>query len=213
MRASLARSLVLEPELFLFDEPFGALDEMTRERLNDELLQLFAGSGFTALFVTHSVAEAVFLSTRVVVMSARPGRIVGELAVPFAYPRPAHLRFDPSSAAWPAGCRPCCAATTDGQRRAGAVLGASARRAAHAAGCRPRVVFVVFLGLWYLVSDVLLDDRRRFLLPPPHAVVEVAFLDPVNRAPLLRALWLSARVALRRLPRSRPCSAWRSASR
>jgi NitT/TauT family transport system ATP-binding protein len=95
MRTSLARSLVLEPDLFLFDEPFGALDELTRERLGDELMQLFVARRFTALFVTHSIAEAVFLSTRVVVMSNRPGRIVGELSVPFDYPRPPELRFHP----------------------------------------------------------------------------------------------------------------------
>ena len=87
MRASLARSLVLEPKVFLFDEPFGAVDEITRERLNDELIALFQRKGFAALFITHSINEAVFLSTRVLVMSARPGRIVGEFEVPFAYPR------------------------------------------------------------------------------------------------------------------------------
>jgi NitT/TauT family transport system ATP-binding protein len=98
MRASLARSLVLEPNVFLFDEPFGAVDEITRERLNDELIALFQRLGFGALFITHSISEAIFLSTRVLVMSARPGRIVATFDVPFDYPRPPELRFDPSFA-------------------------------------------------------------------------------------------------------------------
>jgi NitT/TauT family transport system ATP-binding protein len=98
MRASLARSLVLQPGVFLFDEPFGALDEITRERLNDELLRLFRHEGFASLFITHSIAEAVFLSTRVLVMSARPGRIVGDFAVDFAYPRTHDLRYEPAFA-------------------------------------------------------------------------------------------------------------------
>jgi NitT/TauT family transport system ATP-binding protein len=98
MRASLARSLVLDPGVFLFDEPFGALDEITRERLNDELLTLFAARRFAALFITHSIYEAVFLSTRVLVMSARPGRIVGDFVVPFDYPRRPDLRFEPDFA-------------------------------------------------------------------------------------------------------------------
>ena len=94
MRASLARSLVMHPKVFLFDEPFGALDEITRERLNDELLSLFQQQGFASLFITHSIYEAVFLSTRVLVMSARPGVIVGDFRIPFPYPRSPDLRFD-----------------------------------------------------------------------------------------------------------------------
>ena len=94
MRASLARSLTLSPNVFLFDEPFGALDEITRERLNDELLALFHSQGFASLFITHSIYEAVFLSTRVIVMSGRPGRIVGDFDVPFGYPRSHDLRFE-----------------------------------------------------------------------------------------------------------------------
>jgi NitT/TauT family transport system ATP-binding protein len=98
MRCSLARSLVLKPSVFLFDEPFGALDEITRERLNDELLRLFQHEGFCSLFITHSIYEAVFLSTRVLVMSQRPGRIIGDFAIPFPYPRPHDLRFEPAFA-------------------------------------------------------------------------------------------------------------------
>ena len=98
MRASLARSLLMEPAMFLFDEPFGALDEITRERLNDELLGLFQRKGFGALFITHSISEAVFLSTRVLVMSPRPGRVVGQFDVPFSYPRSPELRFEPAFA-------------------------------------------------------------------------------------------------------------------
>ena len=98
MRASLARSLVLQPKVFLFDEPFGSVDEITRERLNDELLRLFQLEGFAALFITHSITEAVFLSTRVAVMSARPGRILAEFKVPFPYPRAHDLRYEPEFA-------------------------------------------------------------------------------------------------------------------
>lgn len=95
MRASLARALTMKPPVFLFDEPFGAVDEITRERLNEETLRLFGQEKFAGLFITHSISEAVFLSTRVLVMSARPGRIVESLDVPFDYPRNPDIRFDP----------------------------------------------------------------------------------------------------------------------
>ena len=98
MRASLARALTMSPDVFLFDEPFGAVDEITRERLNDELLGLFQARRFAALFVTHSVTEAAFLATRVLVMSERPGRILTDLPVPFGYPRSPELRYDPAFA-------------------------------------------------------------------------------------------------------------------
>ena len=98
MRVSLARALMMSPSLFLFDEPFGALDEMTRLRMQEELQRIFAERGFAGLFITHSVSEAVFLATRVVVMSPRPGRITAVFDVPFPHPRPAELRYAPEFA-------------------------------------------------------------------------------------------------------------------
>ena len=93
MRVSIARALTLAPRLLLLDEPFGALDEMTRNRLNEELLALRAQSRFTAMFVTHSVAEAVFLSNRIFILSANPGRLSTEIKIDFPYPRTAATRL------------------------------------------------------------------------------------------------------------------------
>ncbi len=92
MRVSIARALVTDPDLLLMDEPFGALDEITRNRLDEDLRQLWAERGLSVLFVTHSVYEAAFLSSRAVVMAARPGRIYRELAVNHAGPRDATFR-------------------------------------------------------------------------------------------------------------------------
>jgi NitT/TauT family transport system ATP-binding protein len=101
MRVSIARALVTEPDLLLMDEPFGALDEFTRNRLDDELVALWSARGLTIVFVTHSIHEAVYLSTRVVVMAARPGRVLADVPVETAHPRGDPFR---TSAAYGALC-------------------------------------------------------------------------------------------------------------
>jgi NitT/TauT family transport system ATP-binding protein len=87
MRVSIARALVTRPKILLMDEPFAALDEITRTKLNDDLLELFARRGLTVVFVTHSVYESVYLSTRIVVMTSRPGRVSADIPIEARYPR------------------------------------------------------------------------------------------------------------------------------
>ncbi len=93
MRVSIARALITRPSVLLMDEPFAALDEITRFRLNDDLLRMWAGHDWTVIFVTHSVYESVYLSNRIVVMGARPGRITADLAIDAPYPRSEAFRM------------------------------------------------------------------------------------------------------------------------
>ena len=102
MRVSIARALVTQPRILLMDEPFAALDEITRHKLNDDLLRLWEQQKFTAVFVTHSVFESVYLSQRIVVMAARPGRIMADLTVDAPYPRDEMFR---TSADYARHCR------------------------------------------------------------------------------------------------------------
>jgi NitT/TauT family transport system ATP-binding protein len=117
MRASIARALVTEPALLLMDEPFAALDEVTRFRLNDDLLALWRAVRRTVVFVTHSVFESVYLSERIVVMTSRPGRVSTELRIDAPYPRDRHFR---TSADYAALCRQVSEALADATGGGGA---------------------------------------------------------------------------------------------
>ena len=111
MRVSIARALVTAPKLLLMDEPFAALDEITRFKLNDDLLALWQSLRTTIVFVTHSVFESVYLAQRIVVMTPRPGRVATELAIAAPHPRDARFRTSPDYAAF-------CRSTSEALHRA-----------------------------------------------------------------------------------------------
>ena len=100
MRVSIARATITQPRLLLMDEPFAALDEMTRFKLNNDTLALWQAKQFTTIFVTHSVYESVYLSNRIIVMAARPGRVIADIAIDEPYPRSDAFRSTPRYAQW-----------------------------------------------------------------------------------------------------------------
>lgn len=100
MRVSIARAMITQPRLLLMDEPFAALDEMTRFKLNNDTLALWQARRFTTIFITHSVYESVYLSNRIVVMASRPGRVIADLRIDEPYPRSDAFRTTPRYAQW-----------------------------------------------------------------------------------------------------------------
>ncbi len=165
MRASIARALVTEPQLLLMDEPFAALDEINRFKLNNDLLDVWQELRRTVIFVTHSVFESVYLSQRIVVMTPRPGRVFTEIAIPAPYPRDEHFR---TSADYAGFCRQVAQAL--GQAMGGAAMSERALRIA-----LPVFVLVLAVAAWHAVVTVFAIPP--YVLPGPGLVWATLIAD------------------------------------
>ena len=198
MRVSIARALVTEPRVLLMDEPFAALDEITRFKLNDDLMALWRELGMTVVFVTHSVFESVYLSQRIVVMTPRPGRVFTELTIDAPYPRDAALpHLGGIRRRLPAGLR---GARAHGDRRRRRMNGDRSRRM-HATAPSTRcasVLPVVVLALGVLVWDLVVrvNDIPPYILPGPGLVLATLVADwPILWSSLLATLETTLRAS------------------
>ena len=156
MRVSLARAVVTDPALLLLDEPFAALDDITRQTLNEELLSLWESRHWTGIFVTHNIAEAIFLSQRVLVLTRRPGRVVADVAVPFPFPRTGR-------AACPGRFRPA-----DRRGRRSSARGQPMKKRLGQLlimALPPVALFVLLVAIWQIATG--LGNVPDFMLPAP----------------------------------------------